>query len=306
MKSLSLYILALAAFLSFALFSSYSNEAPERPKNSKAKTAGKGLPQVIHPISIDKQYNFAGEAVPLDNFDAKERLDKELLRNAYYHSSTILNIKRATRFFPTIERILAEENVPDDLKYLAVAESSLMNAVSPAGAKGFWQFMKGTARDYKLEVSNEVDERYDLEKSTRAACRYLKKYKERFGSWTLAAAAYNMGGGKLSSEMKNQKAKSYYDLNISAETMAYVFRIIALKDIMQNPEQFGFSIDAADKYYPLDQYTEMEIKEAIPSLGEFANKYGISYRMLKIYNPWLRASSLTNKQKKTYRIRIPK
>ena len=261
---------------------------------------------MIRGISIDKAYSFAGENVPTENFDVRERLDRELLRNAYYHSSTILALKRSARFFPTIEKILAENGLPDDFKYLAVAESDLSNAVSPAGAKGVWQFMKGTGREYGLEINTSVDERYHFEKSTVAACKYLKKLKEKFGSWTLAAAAYNMGGAKLSSEKSLQRGNSYYDLNLNQETSRYIFRILAIKEIMSNPEQFGFQIEEDEKYPPLSDYTAVEVDEAVANWGDFAQKYGTSYRMLKVYNPWLVSASLPNKNRKTYEVRIPK
>lgn len=306
MKSISFYIVSIASFFTFALFSSYTGQTDDPQAVSKVVDSKDQLPQMIRAISLDQSFSFAGEELPMDNFDVKERLDLELMRNAYYHSSTILNIKRANRYFPMIEQILAEENMPDDLKYLAVAESSLTNATSPAGAKGFWQFMKGTAGDYKLEVNAEVDERYDLEKATKAACKYLRKYKEKFGSWTLAAAAYNMGGGRLNSEMNQQKEDSYYDLNLNSETSKYVFRIVALKTIMNDPARFGFQIDQADRYPPLDNFAVVKIDSPIPNLGDFAKKYGTTYRMLKVYNPWLRSSSLRNRAGKTYIIKIPK
>lgn len=196
LRSISIYSLALAAFLSFALFSSYTGQNDNKEAATISQQDNR-LPQMIQSVDLDKSFDFAGEALPMDNFDVRERLDRELLRNAYYHSSTLLNIKKAARFFPYIEETLAKNNVPDDFKYLAVAESDLSNAVSPAGAKGFWQLMKGTARDYGLEVNAEVDERYHLEKSTEVACKYLQVSYKKFNSWTHAAAAYNMGRAGL-------------------------------------------------------------------------------------------------------------
>lgn len=305
-KSISVYTIVLASFFTFAIFSSYSSEHETSPA-STSQSPGLDLPQVIKAVDLsDRSFSFAGEDLPMDNFDVRERLDRELLRNSYYHSSTLGNIKKAQRYFPTIEAILAENGIPDDLKYLAVAESDLSNATSPAGAKGIWQFMRGTAGDYGLEVNSQVDERFHLEKATQAACEYLKKYKERFGSWTLAAAAYNMGGSKLRKEMDLQRGKSYYDLNLNSETSRYVFRIVAIKAIMENPEAFGFYIGEEQKYEPFPAYYNLEVKEAVDNWGDFAIKYGTTYRMLKIYNPWLRSSSLTNKLKKSYLIKIPK
>ncbi len=304
-KSISLYTLVLAAFLTLAIFSSSTKQDSVEQTATPRIEEGK-LPQMIRTIDLNRTFDFAGEAVPMENFDARERLDRELLRNAYWHSNTVLNLKKSGRYFPIIEKILAENGLPDDFKYLAVAESDLSNAVSPAGAKGFWQFMKGTAGDYGLTVNSEVDERYHLEKATAAACRYLKRYKERFGSWTLSAAAYNMGASRLSREKKAQRANTYYDLNLNQETSRYVFRLIAIKEILRNPSAFGFEIDAADLYQPLDSYSTVEVNGAVPNWGDFAQKYGISYRMLKIYNPWLISTKLTNKAKKKYLIKIPK
>ncbi len=302
-KSISIYTLALAGFLSVALFTSYGES--QQTSRDSIPTTQQQLPQKVKAIDLNRPFDFAGEPLPMDNFDVRERLDQQIVRNAYYHSSTVMNIKRARRFFQEIENILAENGLPSDLKYLAVAESSLTNAVSPAGAKGIWQFMKGAAREYGLEINNEVDERYHLEKATQAACKYLKNTKERFGSWTLAAAAYNMGAAGLAREMKIQKMNSYYDLNLNAETRAYVFRIVALKELMTHPEDFGFFIGEDDKYQPLD-FVHVRVNNTINNLGDFALKYGTTYRMLKVYNPWLISSRLTVKPGKEYLIRIPK
>ena len=305
-RSFSVFVGITFAFVTFVLFSSYTGDKASG-QTSLATESKDQLPQTVYSISLDKVYSFAGEEVPVaDNFDAKERLDRELLRSAYWHSNTILNLKRAHRYFPVIERILREHEVPDDFKYLAVAESDLSNAVSPAGAKGVWQFMKATAREYGMEINSEVDERYHLDKATHAACRYLKHLKKKFGSWTMAAAAYNVGGTKLNRESSTQRSRNYYDLNLNQETARYVFRIMAIKEIMSEPEKFGFYIEAEDKYPPLDDYYELEVKESVSNWGDFAQKYGTSYRMLKVYNPWLISSKLTNKAKKTYQVRIPK
>jgi len=305
-KSISVYAILIIACLSFAIFSSYTgNNASTTKEDKVSENTNNSLPQIVKAITLDKAFTFAGENVPTSNFDVKERLDRELLRNAYYHSNTMLNLKKAKRYFPTIERILAENNIPDDFKFLAVAESDLSNAVSPAGAKGVWQFMRGTAKEYGLTVTSEVDERYHLEKATKAACKYLTKAKNRFGNWTLAAASYNVGGSKLRKETTVQREESYYDLNLNSETARYVFRIVALKEILSHPRDYGFYLDDMDKYPPLDDYKEVEVSKPIPNLGDFAQKQGISYRMLKVYNPWLVSTSLNNREKKTYRIKIP-
>jgi hypothetical protein len=225
--------------------------------------------------------------------------------NTYWHSSTLLNIKNTYKFFPVIERILAENGIPDDFKYLAVAESNLRNETSPAGAKGFWQFMKNTGEYYGLEINSEVDERFHLEKATQAACKYLLDYKKRFGTWTLSAAAYNMGGTRLASSIKSQRAEQFYDLNLSEETNRYVFRLVAIKEILRNPQDFGFYIEPEDTYQPLNNYQTVEVNGSVTNWGDFAIEHGTTYRMIKVFNPWLLDAKLTNSSKKTYEIRIP-
>lgn len=264
------------------------------------------VPQIVKGMDLDQSFEFCGEELPMDNFDIRERLDRELTVNTYWHSSTILSIKSTMRFFPVMERILEEEGVPTDLKYIAVAESALRNAVSPAGAKGIWQFMKGTGNEYGLEINSEVDERYHLEKSTRAAANYLRSLRQRFGSWANAAAAYNMGGGNMNKRLREQEADNYFELNLNEETSRYYFRLVAIKNILENPRAFGFYLDKEDYYKPLDDYTTEEVSEAVESWGAFAKERGISYRMLKVYNPWLIDSKLTNRAGKTYEIRLPR
>lgn len=260
----------------------------------------------VKTLDLNKDYNFAGELVPKDNFDALERLEREILVNAYWHSNTLMMVKKAKRYFPVIEKILAEQGVPDDIKYLAAAESSFNNATSPSGAKGIWQFMEGTGKEYGMEINNDVDERNHLEKSTIAACKMLTKLKNKFGSWTMAAAAYNMGGNGLAKEMENQRASSYYDMNLNNETLRYVLRLIAIKEIFDNPERYGFATEDGPLYKPLDNYYELSVDTTIANWGDFAKKYNTSYRMLKVYNPWLASYSLSNKERKPYMVRIPK
>lgn len=272
-------------------------------KNVDAKMMLYDLPQLVKPPKIKDSYNFAGEIVPM-NPDTKERIEKELLTNSYFHTSTVLALKNAPKFFPLIEKILSEEKVPDDFKYLAVAESNLSNATSPAGAKGLWQFMKATAPEYGLEVSTEVDERFHYEKATRAACRYLKNLKAMTGSWTNAAAAYNMGVGNLSKTLTAQGESSYFDANLTEETSRYVFRILALKEIISSPESFGFYVDDDTKYKPFTSYKEVEINTSLISLADFAHEHGLTYRMFKYYNPWLIDTKLTYKGK-PYVVKIP-
>ena len=302
-KALHYYTLAMAAFLTIAIFASYSGKLGEEPE--KSEVDNNNIPQVIKAVDLSKPFDFAGESLPMDNFDVAERLDRELLVNTYWHSNTILNIKNAYKYFPVIERILKKNGIPEDFKYLAVAESSLRNEVSPAGARGIWQFMNGTAEQYGLETNREVDERYHLEKSTQAACELLKDYYRRLNSWTLTAAAYNAGLSRISREMEEQRAETYFDLNLNAETSRYVFRLVAIKEILSRPQDFGFYLDTDERYPPLEDYRVVEVDTAIDNLGDFAREQGTSYRMLKVYNPWLMDSKLPNRSGKTYEIKIP-
>ncbi len=252
------------------------------------------------PTSVD----FAGEATPLEISDVRERFERELLVNSNLDATTLLIIKRSGRAFPIIEPILKRYGVPDDFKYLAVAESGLMNATSSAGAKGFWQFMPNTAKEMGMEVNETVDERYHLQKSTELACRYLLSAKEKFGSWTLAAASYNGGVNGVSRQIVNQKVSSYYDVLLTDETARYVFRILALKEIMKNPAKYGFQISPEDLYKNLPSKI-VTVDSTVTNLADFAIAQGINYKILKIHNPWLRDTKLTNPNKKVYEIEIP-
>ena len=248
--------------------------------------------------------DFSGEIVPLENPDIWERYDKEIFKNTYWQSNTLLLFKRAAKYFPIIEPILKANNIPDDFKYLAIIESGLENVTSPAGAKGIWQIMKSTAKEFKLEVNSEVDERYHLEKSTIAVCQLLNAAKEKFGSWTLVAAAYNMGRTGLKRQIDIQKSTSYYDLTLNQETSRYVFRILALKNIMENPKKYGFQFRKQDLYKPIPTYT-VKVDSSIDSWADFSKNYGINYKILKLHNPWLIDSHLTNSAKNRYQIKIP-
>jgi len=250
------------------------------------------------------EVDFSGEKTPLHISDVSERFDRELLVNANLHASTILIIKRANRAFPVIEPILKRNGVPDDFKYLAVIESALTNAVSSAGARGVWQFMPDTAKGIGMEVSETVDERYHLEKSTEAACKYLLDAKNKFGSWTLAAASYNGGMNGVNRQIESQKVSNYYDLLLNDETSRYVFRILALKEIMKNPEKYGFSVPKQELYELLPT-RKVEVDSTISDLADFAKTQGINYKILKIHNPWLRDKKLDNINKKKYSIEIP-
>ncbi len=257
------------------------------------------------PVPIPEKVFVAGEEMPLERFDVREALDRELLSNAYFHSQTIRYLKLAPRYFKTIEPILKERGVPDDFKYLAVAESGLNpRAVSPAGAVGFWQFLSGTARDFGLEVNGEVDERYHIEKSTYAFCDYVLQSYDKFGSWTLVAASYNGGMSRVEKQMTRQKMTDYYDLLFVSETSRYVFRIAAFKIIFENPELYNFVIDEKDKY-PLIETRDVEITGPVASFGDFAIENGVSYKVLKDFNPWLRDTNLTNSKGKKYIVKVP-
>lgn len=259
----------------------------------------------VYAIPLPEGLNFAGELVPVESPDIKERMDRELLVNTYWQSNALLLFKRANKYFPLIEKILKEEGVPDDLKYLAVIESGLTQAVSPARATGFWQILKETGKEYGLEVNDNVDERYHIEKSTRAACQYLRKSKERFGNWTAAAAAYNAGNYGVSRRFEEQNVNDYYDLLLNEETGRYVFRIIALKEILSNPKKYGFNYRPEDLYTEVPTY-KVEVDTAVTDFVKFAERFGINYKILKIHNPWLRETKLNNSSRKKYFIEIPK
>ena len=296
----ALLVASLSGLLLFSSFAGHGAGVSSDPPASPILMVN----QRITAFDLDKTFVFAGEAIPAGNFDAIERLDRELLVNTYQHSATLLNLKQAYRYFPVIEPILAKHGIPDDFKYLCVAESNLRMATSSAGAKGLWQFMESTGRAYGLEISESVDERYHVEKSTEAACRFLSKLKDRFGSWTLAAAAYNMGEGGLARRIGQQQVDNYYDLHLPDETSRYVFRIHAIKEIMSNPSKYGFYLDKNDLYPELENYRVITVNESVDNWGDFAKEHNTTYRMLKIYNPWLRDSKLTV-IKNTYKVKVP-
>ena len=258
----------------------------------------------ISAIDIPEDLNFAGEVVPQEDPEIMERVDREFLVNTYWQSNALLLMKRAHKFFPIIEPILAKNGIPDDFKYLAVAESGLDNVVSRAGATGFWQIMKATGKQYGLEINDNVDERYHLEKSTEVACRYLKKYKEKYGNWTLAAASYNAGTGSIDKYLGIQQVDDYYDLLLGQETGRYVFRIMAIKEILSHPEKYGFDIKKEDLYSAVPTFT-VEVDKPVLSFATFAKEYEINYKVLKRHNPWLREPHLNNKSGKKYVVEIP-
>ena len=258
----------------------------------------------IYALNKPDGINFAGELMPLAQADIYERFDRELMVNTYWQSQTLLFLKRSHKYFPIIEPILAEYGIPEDFKYLAVAESGLTNAVSPAGAKGFWQILAATAKEKGLEVNKEVDERYNLEKSTEAACKYfLKAYKE-FGNWTMVAASYNMGISGLKKQIDRQKASNYYDLLLNSETARYVFRIVAVKEILNYSKRYGFNIRDKDLYTMPPTRTIM-LDSTVNDFAIYAKQQGVNYKILKNYNPWLREKTLHNKKHKLYKIKLP-
>ena len=258
----------------------------------------------IKALDLPKNINLAGERVPLEIPDVKERMDRELLVNTYWQSNGLLLMKRANKYFPIIEPLLKKYGLPDDFKFLALAESGFTDETSTAGAAGMWHFMKKTGREFGLEINNNVDERYHIEKSTKVAAEYLIKSKERFGSWTLAAAAYNAGNYGVAKRLETQQVSNYYDALLPDETERYVFRILALKEIINNPKKYGFLLEEKDLYTLPKTYT-VKVDTAISNISSFAKGYGLTYKEFKIHNPWLRENKLNNKSRKLYEIKIP-
>jgi hypothetical protein len=262
------------------------------------------VPSLNQSFSLPVNLEFAGETVPLTNFDTRESLDKEMLVNGYWHSRTLMVLKRSKRYFEIIEPILRKYGVPDDFKYLAMAESGLENVVSPAKAVGVWQILESTAREYGLEVNSIVDERYDLVKSTEVACKYLLQSYKEFGSWSIAAATYNAGRTGLENQITKQKTNNYYDLLLNDETARYVFRLIAHKLIAENPSNYGFQLEEND-YYPVIATHSIEVSDKIENITDFAVANATNYKIIKQFNPWLRQNNLPAQPGKTYHITIP-
>lgn len=258
----------------------------------------------VYALNVPENLDFAGESLPLEDPDILERMDRELLVNTYWQSNALLMFKRANKYFPVIEPILEKHGIPNDFKYLAVIESGLTNAVSPAGARGVWQIMKATGRENGLEINANVDERYNLEKATEVACKYLLEAKERFGSWTLAAASYNAGKAGVARRLKEQNVTGYYDLLLGEETGRYMFRIVALKEILNHPDKYGFNFRHKDLYKPIPTY-KVAVDTAVTDFVKFSEKFGINYKILKLHNPWLREPHLNNASRKEYFIEIP-
>jgi len=305
MKRISiLLIIVLVAFLlgQFFIFSKINSRSD--PTDSQYYEAGKRFYKIFS-IKTPESLTFAGEEVPLDKFYVREGLDRELLVNSYWQSNSMLLLKRSFRYFPLIDSILIANKVPADIKYIALIESGLENIVSPAGAAGFWQFLKATGSSYGLEINQDVDERYNLEKATVAACKYLKDAHARFNSWTAAAAAYNMGSDGLDAVMTSQKSNNYYDLYLNKETQRYVYRILAVKLIYQSPVNYGFYLRSTDMYPTIPVYS-VTVDSAVSNWPDFAKQHNSNYRILKELNPWILKYSLTNKENKKYKVLFPK
>ncbi len=284
----------------------YATQEPKGGLNSSAEQSTEKLlnDYNVYALEIPEQMDFAGEEVPLNDPDVRERMDRELLVNTYWQSNALLIFKRANKYFPIIEPLLKKYGIPDDFKYLAIAESALENNSSPAGAAGFWHFMKGTGQEYGLEINEYVDERYNLELATKVAADYLKDSRNKFGNWTLAAAAYNAGNGGINKQLTRQKVDGYYDLLLNSETSRYVFRILAFKEILSNPKKYGFNFREQDLYKTIPTYT-VKVDTSVTNFADFAQKFGINYKILKLHNPWLRESYLKNASGKEYFIEIP-
>ena len=293
---LSLFVLILSGFVLLA-FSSKPNP------NSQISSPENGYN--IYAIEIPSELDFSGEFMPIQTPDIRERIDRELLVNTYWQSNGLLMFKRSQRYFPIIEPILESYGVPNDFKYLALIESGLQNVTSSAGAKGFWQIMKRTGKEYGLEINSNVDERNNLELATIFACKYLLKAKAKFGNWTLAAASYNAGISGVSKQLHIQGVSSYYDLLLGEETGRYMFRIVALKEIMTHPKKYGFNFSDHDLYEVVPTY-KVKVDTAVTDFVKFAANFGLNYKQLKIHNPWLKETFLNNKSRKVYSFEIPK
>jgi len=296
-------------FLSIVAFSViigglfFSSRPPVR--NRMVETSAGPQELFFTPVSLPEKLDFADEQVPLYNFDVRESLDRELLIVANFHSQELLYLKKTTRYFSVIEPILKKNDIPDDFKYLALAESGFLDKiVSPAGAVGIWQFMKDAAMEYGLEVNEEVDERYHIEKSTEAACKYLKHSYEKYKNWTMVAASYNAGITGMNRQIDVQDSKNYYDLLLNEETSRYIYRILSLKLVIGDPEKYGFKV-SNDEKYPIIPFKEVQISGSVKSFTEFARQNNINYKLFKQFNPWLRQPFLKNLKGTTYTVKIP-
>jgi hypothetical protein len=284
------------------VFSFSKTNETESPNNATKENVA--TTYMVSGVALPEEIEFAGERIPMEYFDIKEAMEREVLVNSYWHSQTILLLKRAKRYFADIEPILKANNIPDDFKFVALAESGLMNVKSPAGAVGVWQFMPETAKEHGLEVNKEIDERYNLEKATNAACQFFKTSHSLFGNWTMAAASYNCGSAGLGKQVQKQYSGNYYDLFLNEETSRYLFRIVSLKLILENPQKYGFNLNEGDFYQPIP-CKKVTVNYPVKDWALFAFQQGTNYKMLKLMNPWLREGFLTNMGKRTYTLKIP-
>jgi membrane-bound lytic murein transglycosylase D len=288
------------ASICLVLFSQFAFQS-----NANNHTSFQILPNEWRAPALPHQLSFAGEAVPLDRWDVAENLDRELLINAYNPATILYMLKLSHRYFPVISEKLKANGVPDDFKYMCIAESNLQSdAVSRAGAVGFWQFMNSSAPVYGLNVNTQIDERMDIIKSTDAACKYVKSAYAKFGSWTAAAASYNCGQGCYSEQANFQRNKNYYDLQLPEQTNHYVFRILAFKYILENAETLGYKINDTEKYNEVP-YKTITISSSISDLAKFATDNGTTYKMIRVMNPWIRGKSLAVKSGSSYQIKLP-
>ncbi len=301
MKKLSIVAIILA---SLAIVGEIFIYASPKEDSDEVQTRAIMHDYRVYAPVIPDTMTFCGERVPLETYYVRESLDNELIVNMYRQSSTVLYFKRATRYFPTIESILKKNNIPEDMKYLCVIESGLTNATSPANAQGFWQFISSSGKTYGLAIDDDVDMRNDLEASTEAACKYLRSLYNRFHSWTAAAAAYNCGENGLARRMASQNTNNYYDLRLNTETGRYVYRILAMKQIMQHPQQYGYFIRHCDTY-PIIPTRTVTLSGQNVDLYQFAQKNNTSYKMLRTLNPWLQTDKLKNKANKSYQVKLP-
>lgn len=303
------YLLLLASLL-LGGYAVWQTEAiaskTEEKVSSERVTMFKSMPSQgsVQLFDIPSQLDFAGEQVPLDQIDIRERLEREIYVNAFWESNMILLMKRSAKYLPIIEANLKENGIPDDFKYMAMAESGLLNVSSPAGARGYWQILESTGREYGLEISKDVDERYHFEKSTLAAVQYFKKAEAKFHNWTAVAASYNMGQTGFAKRQEEQLEQGYYDLYLNEETSRYLFRILAFKVIFENPKAFGFDLAPKD-FYQNPPLKTISIGQDIPNLAKWAKDQGSNYKNLKYHNPWLRNQNLNVKPGKVYDLKLP-
>ncbi|MCW5911644.1 MAG: lytic transglycosylase domain-containing protein [Cyclobacteriaceae bacterium] len=296
--------LSIGLLLVYVLFDQSGRVAEPEPELEPIQVSETFQPFVAVSYDLPESISFAGEAVPLQYPDVRERLDRELQVNIYLQSSTLFLLKRANRWLPRMTEILKANNIPEDFKYLPLIESGLVNGVSPKEAVGYWQIREASGKELGMEISKEVDERYDPIKSTEAACKYLKKAYEKFGNWTLVAASYNRGVAGIRSDLEDQEIDNYYDAHLNDETSRYVFRILAIKEIFEHPDKYGFKLKQEHLYQP-EELKVIEVHETIPNLVAFAKSQSSNYKLLKRHNPWLRQNKLTVKKNKVYRIALP-